>query len=236
MLSPVNTDTTRSSGGGGAVTPGGLGKNDFLKLLVTQLKAQDPMNPQDGTQFVAQLAQFTSLERLVNIEDGLGNVALASMSTNATMASNLIGKSVRVAGDSVSYAGAGSTDLNFELGKDAKSVSVKVLNEKGEVVETIEGGALESGPNHVTWTGSTHTADGGSGTAEAGKYTFQVTAVDAEGNDVAVKTAVLAGVDAVHFSGKGIPELVLSDGRTVPMSDVSEVRGTPASPAPDEPD
>ena len=226
MLSPVSSDfgKTTASSTSGAKGPNGMGKEDFLKLLVTQLKAQDPLNPQDGTQFVAQRAQFTSLERLVNIEDGLGNVAMAALSTNATMASSLIGKNVRVSGDGVSYDGARPVDLNFELQKDAASVTVKVLDENGKVVETLESGDLKSGSNKMTWTGATHDANGDAGRAAAGKYTFQVTAKDGEGNEIAAKTAAISHVDAVHFSGTGVPELVLSNGQTVAMSDVSEVQ------------
>ncbi len=214
-----------SLGGASSAKEKDLGKEDFLKLLVTQLKAQDPLNPQDGTEFVAQLAQFTSLERLVNIEDGLGNVAMASMSTNATMASSLIGKTVRSTGNDFSYDGAPTT-LHFDLGGEAKTVTVAIKDESGNTVETLTTTG-EEGDNSVTWDGNLHDAEGNVTPAPKGKYSFEVDARDADGNPISATTAVLERVTAVHFTSMGIPELVLGSGRRVAMGDVSEIQETP---------
>lgn len=68
-----------------------LGKEAFLQMLVAQLKYQDPMNPADGTEFASQLAQFSSLEQLTNLNDSIESLA---MDTNSLQAVNLIGKTV----------------------------------------------------------------------------------------------------------------------------------------------
>lgn len=205
---------------------GDLGKEDFLKLLVTQLKAQDPMNPQDGAEFVAQLAQFTSLERLVNIEEGVGNMTMATLGTNATMASTFIGKTVRIAGDQITFDGT-SGEAHFTLEKDAKNVSVDVLNEKGEVIDTLNATDLKAGSNSLTWDGTYHDANGNELPARPGKYSFKVTAKDDQSADVTVRAEALETVDAVHFTGSGVPELILASGKKVALSDVTEVQAGP---------
>ena len=94
----VDAASTAAAGAGPAAIGSGrekedMGKEDFLRLMVTQLTQQDPLNPQDGTEYVAQLAQFTSLERMMNVEKGMNNVVLAATATNSTLAVGFIGTS-----------------------------------------------------------------------------------------------------------------------------------------------
>jgi flagellar basal-body rod modification protein FlgD len=110
MINSVNSTSPSSAATTGTdstpVGPGGkLGKDEFLKLLVTQLRYQDPMNPLQGEQMASQLAQFSSLEQLTNIGDELkaqqtGNDALVTAVTNST-AMNTIGKTVTAVSDQV---------------------------------------------------------------------------------------------------------------------------------------
>jgi len=78
-----------------------MGKEDFLRLFTTQLKAQDPLNPMDSTQFTAQLAQFSSLEQLTNINTSLANMVSSQYSLQNVMATGMIGKEVQLANDEV---------------------------------------------------------------------------------------------------------------------------------------
>jgi flagellar basal-body rod modification protein FlgD len=201
---------------------GGLGKEDFLKLMLAQLKAQDPLNPQDGAEYVAQLAQFTSVERLMNIEEGLGNVAMAALSTNATMAAGLIGKHVRLEGNGIEFDGKSKEMLDFELGKDAQSVTITIKDEKGDVVDTVKMSGKE-GTNSHEWTGQVKGDDGETKTLPDGKYTFSIEALDEQGKSVDAKTTTVVEVKAVHFTAMGVPELKLESGRQISMSEVSEV-------------
>ena len=195
-----------------------MGKEEFLKLLIVQLSQQDPLNPQDSTEFVSQLATFTSLERLVNIEEGLGLVALASTATNSTLATGFIGKHVEIVGDEIGYSGRGTTELNFALDGDAAEVEIEITNEDGEVVKTIQTtGTL--GSNTVVWDGKTDDGEN----APTGQYTFSVTkAVDGEGNDITATTKNIHRVTSVTFFN-GYPELVLSNGKSVKLSEVMAV-------------
>jgi len=91
------TTTSGAAAGSSAVPPKQeLGKDDFLRLFTTQLKAQDPLNPMDSTQFTAQLAQFSSLEQLTNINTQLTSLLQFQSSQQNATATGLIGKQVQL--------------------------------------------------------------------------------------------------------------------------------------------
>jgi flagellar basal-body rod modification protein FlgD len=212
-------DAIGSASGSTAYSPTGqtqMGKEDFLQLLVTQLKHQDPLNPQESTEFVTQLAQFTTLERLTNMENSMMNVAGASMVTNATLAADFIDSTVRAKGDKIHFDGKAQT-LHYQLDAESADVKVEVVDSDGKVVKTIEASGDE-GANKVVWDGTTD--DGG--IAEEGDYTFRVTATDADGAEVGTSTSIEAHVEAVKFQG-GVPHLVLDNGTEVPLGDTLEV-------------
>ena len=204
--------------GPGAAQDQAIGKQDFLKLLVTQLEQQDPMNPQDGTEFVAQLATFTSLEQLINIEEGLNNVAMTSLATNNTLASNLIGKRVQVRGAGKIAHESGAHTLHYELQSEASNVTVEVMDEDGKVVRTITGGSATKGENDLIWDGR----DDNGNAVSAGSYEFRIEAENEDGASVSARTTSTHLVESVSFQG-GVPTLVLSNGDRVEMGDVMQV-------------
>jgi flagellar basal-body rod modification protein FlgD len=195
-----------------------LGKEDFLKLMVTQLTQQDPMNPQDGTQYVAQLAQFTALERMVNMEKTMQHVALAATATNSTLAVGFIGKTVLTNGDTVTIGSQGGADVNFIMPQDA-NVSVEIRDENGDLVKTIHMDATE-GSNSLYWNGY----DNDGNRAPVGEYTINVVATDEQGNPIKATTQMKETIKSVSFAN-GYPELVMESGRKVMMAEVTEVLG-----------
>ena len=92
----VNTTKISSQVGGNAVK-----KDDFLKMLVTQLQYQDPLKPMENTEFTTQLAQFSSLEQLTSINDALSQLKITSQIQDQGLAASLIGKTVEAEGSSV---------------------------------------------------------------------------------------------------------------------------------------
>jgi flagellar basal-body rod modification protein FlgD len=158
----------------------------------------------------------------MNIEEGLGNVAMAALSTNATMAAGLIGKHVRLEGNGIEFDGKSKEMLDFELGKDAQSVTITIKDEKGDVVDTVKMSGKE-GTNSHEWTGQVKGDDGETKTLPEGKYTFSIEALDEQGKSVDAKTTTVVEVKAVHFTAMGVPELKLESGRQISMSEVSEV-------------
>jgi flagellar basal-body rod modification protein FlgD len=192
-----------------------LGKNDFLKILLTQIKNQDPQKPLEGMDFAARLAPFSSLEHLHNAHMDLQSPGLYSMTASNVQAVSLIGKVVAARGDYMVKAAGSPVQMRYELPVEAHNVSVKIYDTAGTVVRTIDGGMQREGVNTVTWDCSG---------APPGKYSFVVDARDAEGNAIKASTMITGQVTAVHFQGNAI--ILTVDGRDIPFSDVVAVKDT----------
>ncbi len=202
--------------------PGGaLGKDEFLQLLVTQLKHQDPMNPMDGQEFAAQLAHFSSVEQLVNISDVLAENGemngMLAQSINSGVAAGLIGKNVEATGNVIGWNGEDSAEMRFNLASAAQDVTITVQNDDGVIVREYELGGLSAGPQSFEWDGMTNNG----AVSAAGSYTFHVAAADAGGELVDAETFSYGTVDRISFGEDGV-RLWLGT-HSVEMSDVSSV-------------
>ncbi len=175
-----------------------LDKNSFLTLLVTQLQYQDPLNPQDNQEFVAQLATFSQLEQSQSMNDSLSAVYLAISSMNNASMTQLLGQQIVAKGDTFHYA-SGDEELHYDAASAVQNATLTITNADGSVVYTEELGGLDEGEGSYTWDGSTI-----SGIAEEGDYTFTITGTDTAGDDVEI-TALIAGViDGMSFE-EGTP-------------------------------
>ena len=216
-VSAVNTVATAQA----ATQPNQLGKDDFLRLLVTQLQNQDPLNPLQGTEFVSQLAQFSSLEQLTNINSSLSqNIQSNQMMTQSignSLAATLVGKEVRASTNALQYSGTSTMSLGYNLDSNANTVDVKILNESGAVVRTINGLSVDAGDHTFTWDGAN---DAGQQLG-AGKYTFNVEATDAAGKSLTATPYLSGTVSAIRFRSDGTYFVI--DGTEVPISDVLEI-------------
>jgi len=190
-----------------------LGKDDFMKLLLAQLKNQDPLNPMDGTQFSAQLAQFSSLEQLSNMATELKTQGVNQMTLGYAQSVNMIGKEVTVTSGNTVTANGSTVDLSYSLEKDAQSVTISILDKDGTTVKTWEEKDQNSGVNKVTWNCSG---------VDNGDYTFQVTAKDALGQSVSTTTLTSGLVTAVHFKNNEISATV--NGQEIPLSKITEIK------------
>lgn len=195
-----------------------LGKNDFLKLLTTQMQAQDPLNPMDNTEFVAQLTQFTSLERLENMSSTMEQVAMSTAANTSAQMVSFIGKDVSVASDKVSLGEDGAKPVTLDLAAEAETTQITIRDDAGRVVRTVELGRQSAGEQEWTWDGK---SDDGA-PLEPGTYTFEVKARDAEEATVAVSTRTQHEVQGVTFEG-GYPQLVLEGDTRVGLGDVHRV-------------
>lgn len=205
-------------------TKDNLGKEDFLKLLVAQLAHQDPLQPMENTEFVAQLAQFSSLEQLMGVNSNIGLLQVSQTAMTNNQVSGLIGKQIEAKGDRVQLTQSGSADVNFDLGSSAKEVTVKIKDANGNLVRTLSVGSRSSGLNSVQWDGK----DSMGNVMTAGTYSIEVTAKDSSGNAVNVSSRFKGVVSGVTFNG-GIPLLEVGN-TTVQLGDVYAVRQAPSSP------
>lgn len=192
-----------------------LGKDAFLKLLVTQLQYQDPLDPAKNEEFVAQLAQFSSVEQLSNANDALGSLYLAMSSMNNASMTQLLGKEVTAYGDTFHYDGEGGQTLEWEASGAASNATLTITDSTGKVVYSESIGAIEEGRGSMEWDGSTI-----GGTAAEGEYSFSVTAVGEDGVEIA--TLVTGEIDGMDFSsGSPVPSI---NGVDIELGDIIDVR------------
>ena len=193
-----------------------MGKDAFLQMMIAQLQHQDPLNPLDGADFTAQLAQFSSLEQLSNMNTQLEILNLYQSSLNNAQSVNLIGKEVTARGDGIKVEGS-SVDLSYNLSENASNVTIKIYDEEANLVDTIELGSQQDGENSVTWDCSSF---------EAGNYTFDVSAKDANGDAISVYTLITGKVTGVTFM-EGSPYLSVN-GQDIPFGNIISVNESAA--------
>ena len=194
-----------------------LGKDDFLTLLITQMQHQDPLNPTDSVEYTAQLAQFSSLEQLSNVNKNLEYLQLFQASINNAQAVSFIGKEVTALGDGIQISEGIAEACEFELSAPASGVTINIYNEAGNLVKTIEEGSMDAGRQNIAWDGT----DQNGNLLEDGDYTFEVLAVDADGQ----------AVEAITYSTGVVSGVTFVDGTTyfmvgnqkIPIADIIEV-------------
>lgn len=191
-----------------------LGRQEFLNMLIAQLENQDPLNPQDATEFTAQLAQFSSLEQLFNIDAGIQTLQSGLGSGIEGLASSsVLGREVLLQSTRFERGSAGIvTRPAFELGDDASSVTVEIL-QRGSVVREIELTDQPAGIHALS--------DEQLGDLAPGMYDFQVRASGPQGPLFALPL-VRGVVDAAVPLG-GEPQLTLGQ-LTSPYSAIREIR------------
>ena len=204
MINNVNsssgTSSTSSTNDATPLGPGGkLGKNEFLKLLVTQLRYQDPMNPLQGEEMAAQLAQFSSLEQLVNIGDALktqqtSNDALVAAVTNNT-AMTTIGKEVTAVGDQVYLPEDGKATVSCTTAGSGQG-TLTITDSNGKVLGTRNLGYVGAGANTF------EVGTAGAGLKEGG-YKYYIDVKGGDGKAVEVETYTTARVDGITYSNDG---------------------------------
>lgn len=203
-----------------------LDKDAFLKLMLTQMKYQDPTNPMQSHEMAAQLAQFTSLEQLNNIHTTLEGMSKAQAPQTNYQALALIGK--RVSGDSsklIRAAGDTKHGINFEMLGDAAKVRVTVKDSGGNVVRKMEFAALKKGQNTIEWNGVN---DEGAA-ARPGEYKISVEGVSNTGGKVFAKTSFEGRITGLNYTNEG-PVLLVGN-QSLKLADVKKIEEAPADEA-----
>lgn len=197
-----------------------LGQQEFLHLLVAQMRNQDPINPMDGAEFASQLAQFNSVEQLIGVNDGLkmlqSSQDMMSSSLTNSMAASLTGKQVKALSSQVHLNATGDSGIQFELNNSADTVDVIIRNGSGTEVrrETLNG--LGSGDHSWTWDGLNNAGE----RMGEGNYTVEVKAKN--GDNSVGSLVFLEGIaDRVRYTADGV---YLSVNEVeIPIGDVEEV-------------
>ncbi|MDP1831964.1 MAG: FlgD immunoglobulin-like domain containing protein [Geothrix sp.] len=192
-----------------------LDKDGFLKLLVEQLKNQDPTAPQDSDKMVEQLTSFSSLE-----ESQKTNALLLGLQTQTAglfqaQTAGLVGRNVKVDGSGFNLK-SGSATMNIELAA-AADVTLTVKDANGNVIATLPQGHLARGTTALTWDG----LDSSGNPVPDGAYKVEVTASGDDGKAVPFRTSLTMKVDAVTFRDGGI--YLASGGNIFSLADVLEI-------------
>ncbi|CAI2716892.1 flagellar hook assembly protein FlgD [Nitrospina watsonii] len=193
-----------------------LGKDDFMKLMIAQLSNQNPLNPMDGQEFSAQLAQFSALEQMTNVNTNIQKLIDSQQAATNSSMINMIGKQVDVQGNSVAHEAEQTHNLNYALTGHADTVTVDVYDALGQLVRTLSGTGGE-GNNTALWDG----LDQSGNAVNPGNYTFTVKAIDPSGNSVDSQTFTKGSVSEVLFEEDGTYAIV--NGQKISSDSISRV-------------
>jgi len=190
----------------------------FLTLLMTQLKNQDPLNPTDANQMTAQLSQISTVSGIEKLNASMEKLLASYAGTQNMQAAAMIGKTVLIAGNSMSLGDKGAVGgVNLEGAADKVTITIK--NADGKVVQTQDLGALPAGINSFIWDGK----DSAGSAMPLGSYTFTVAA--SNGDQIVKGTALQAGmVNALTMAKEGV-QLELSGNKSVSYSDIVQILG-----------
>jgi flagellar basal-body rod modification protein FlgD len=203
--------------------PNQMGKDEFLKLLTHQLQNQDPLNPMDQTKMTAELAQFSQLEQLANLNTKFDGLSRNDKMEAKFYGAGFVGKEVVTAGNSVKLGDEGKADVIFTLPQEAARVLVRIHDGKGNQVGEVWKENIGRGNQTFTWDGK-----GMDGTRQpAGDYRTSVFAWDAGNAAIKTETKVTGVVESVYFENG---ETVLQvDGKKVFLRDVDSFHTPGAS-------
>jgi flagellar basal-body rod modification protein FlgD len=193
-----------------------MGKDVFMELLMAQIINQNPMQPMENTEFIAQMAQFSSLEQMQNVAAGMEMLALSqTASTNSQMV-NMIGKRVIVPGNQFSFDGENPIKVRFDLDKDEKPTELIVRDANGEIIKNIQIKNYQPGANYIEIDGKLENDQ----LMAAGHYTYELRN---DAQEILGKSKLYANylVDAVAFDGTAI--ILKSLGQEIDLADICEV-------------
>jgi flagellar basal-body rod modification protein FlgD len=128
-----------------------LGRDEFLQMLIAQLRHQDPLDPQDATEFTAQLAQFTSLDQLVSMRTSIDALARAQTTGQSLSAASLIGRRVLVESDVFTTDGTAAPEVVLEAAESASLAGAELVDASGRVVARSDGFRVAPGRNPLDW-------------------------------------------------------------------------------------
>ena len=220
MISSVTNSGLFGLNAGATAPKKSLDTDAFMTLLVTQLKNQDPMNPQDSSQMAAQLAQFTSVEQLTQLNEAVASQELAmheaTLLSKTSLSASLMGRRVVTEGNQVCIPASGAGQIRVEVGTGGGQAKLRLLDSTGKEVTTRMLGIVPAGRQTITLPTD----------LPAGNYHYELEVTRGADTKVAVATFTRGTVDGVSFKNG---QIVLRIGAMeVAMDDLSEIEPEPA--------
>lgn len=196
-----------------------LGQTEFLKLMVTQLNNQDPMKPMESGEFYTQIAQFSTVAGIQDLQDSFQQVATAMYSNQALQASAMVGRSVLVPADSAELGAEGEVSGMIEVPVATNQLAVSIYDAAGQIVRRIDLGAQPQGNAPFSWDGRNEDGE----RVASGTYHME-TDILIDGQSFALDTLIASKVDSVTMgrNGQGIT-LNVSGVGPVALANVKQV-------------
>jgi flagellar basal-body rod modification protein FlgD len=209
---PKVTSNTAQSNTAAAVTDSAASQDRFLKLLVAQMNNQDPMNPMDNAQMTSQMAQINTVTGIQQVNDTLKNMTTQFTSMQVLQGSSMVGRNVMVESNTLTRK-ADTANGAIDLAGKADTVKVEIMSPGGEVLDTFNLGALETGRHFFSWDSSSYKG--------TGEPSFKVTATL---GSKAIETTALARDTVVAIgSENGAMTMQLEGRKAVPYSSVKAI-------------
>jgi flagellar basal-body rod modification protein FlgD len=223
------TDTPLPGSGPGTALPTTIDKSEvsqdydmFLRLMTAQLKNQDPLQPLDGTEFVAQLAQFSGVEQQIKTNERLDSLLGALTRSAAEVSLGFLGRTVETASSRVELEAGAPVPFAFEVARPARKAVAVVTNSDGVEVRKLDVDASAPGRTEAVWDG----LDGIGNPASPGEYTIRVRIYDEAGKEVIEELPTLSRATVVEARiGTETSTLVLSNGAEAALSDLRAIEG-----------
>lgn len=195
-----------------------LGKDAFMELMLAQLKNQNPLDPQDNGDFIAQLAQFSSLEEMQNLSKTVEDVAGQFRSSQALQASAMVGKTVLAPSNVGILGNSGEITGTIDVPASTGGLRLSVMNQSGELVRQIDMGSSQAGVVSFRWDGQ----DGNGNPLPPGPYQIVAQGSYPSGPEQ-LGTMVSANVDSVSLGKGGSITLNLAGMGSIALSDVKQI-------------
>ncbi|OED37930.1 hypothetical protein AB833_21890 [Chromatiales bacterium (ex Bugula neritina AB1)] len=197
-----------------------FGQNEFMTLMLTQLKYQDPFKPMENGEFLAQMAQFSTVAGIEGMNASMSSFISEQTASQTLQAAGLLGKTVVTEGSSATLPESGNLESLFSIPETSPKANVIFSNAAGETVHAIEFSDLDSGIHKISWDG--YNEDGNR--APSSSYSISVEYVDSAGGLSTAETSISTEIEGVNFGvGNAKPTLSTSDGRELSISEIRKI-------------
>jgi flagellar basal-body rod modification protein FlgD len=227
VLSSLSLDARQQEKAAAAGSENELGQSAFLELMIAQLENQNPLDPQENSAFVAQLAQFSSVEGIDKLNNSFDTFASNAISNQALQASSLVGSSVAVPASTADLEEGSFVGGTFDVPSASGDVSINVFSENGQLLENIPLGAQSAGEVSFRWDGTRIEVNGqlndfrSTDPIQSGRFKFEVLASQ-NGEVEQLDTALTANVNSVTVNANNQLMLNLAGIGQVNLSEVKQ--------------
>ncbi|MDP2322886.1 MAG: flagellar hook assembly protein FlgD [Gammaproteobacteria bacterium] len=196
-----------------------LGQEDFLALMIQQLRNQDPLKPMENGEFIGQMAQFSTVSGIADMTKSVAGLTDAFNSGQALQAASMVGRTVLTEANAGSFSGTKPMAGAVELPYNTSQAVVRVYSNAGEFIRQLPLGNQQAGLSNFTWDGTMSNGQ----PAPAGRYKLTA-AIETPQGDTALTTYLASKVESVTLSGDGSGSQIRTDsGASLRLSQVKAV-------------